>query len=377
MENPLSPKRIALTYSLLGLMVQGIEAQSEVLTLWYGRRCYERSRGEMTMMVYEKALSRKNVVGQEETEKANDKAIESNDTNGTVHAATGGAISKRKYHRYCGFFQRFWRKSEKSKPETKQPASMGKVLNLIRGDVYEIAQRFWEIESLVEKPLGLVFGVVLVWILLGPSCFVGIITILIAQAVNALITKILLQWERKRRTASDKRLNVTSTFVESLRRMFYSFSSSIHFLQIVSINHVLFSSFIFQKTQVVFWHDAFQLEMGITVDSSVHVRRELIYSLHCNNLKSRSVSLNIWQKSSNCFRIARNLSISVSSSDTPMWILQLGNTIGNADMNWRTHYAINEFVAIPSRKLSESRQFRSQARRNQLSSVARWRDMNS
>lgn len=251
MENPLSPKRIALTYSLLGLMVQGIEAQSEVLTLWYGRRCYERSRGEMTMMVYEKALSRKNVVGQEETEKANDKANESNDTNGTAHAANGGVTSKSKYHRYCGFFQSEKPKPE-SKPETKQPASMGKVLNLIRGDVYEIAQRFWEIESLVEKPLGLVFGVVLVWILLGPSCFVGIITILIAQAVNVLITKILLQWERKRRTASDKRLNVTSTFVESLRRTFYSFSSSFHFF--IPFRSIMFSfhPFIFQKTQVVF-----------------------------------------------------------------------------------------------------------------------------
>ncbi|KAE9974569.1 hypothetical protein BLS_003081 [Venturia inaequalis] len=216
MENPFSPKRIALTYSLLGLVIQGIEAQSEVLTLWYGRRCYERSRGEMTMMVYEKALSRKNVVGQEETNKANDKANESKDAN-----ETAPSISKSKYHRYCGFFQRFWSKSEKSKPDTKQPASMGKVLNLIRGDVYEIAQRFWEIESLVEKPLGLVFGVVLVWILLGPSCFVGIVTILIAQAVNALVTKVLLQWERKRRTASDKRLNVTSTFVESLRHLRY------------------------------------------------------------------------------------------------------------------------------------------------------------
>jgi hypothetical protein len=208
---------VALTYSLLGLMVQAVEAQSEVLTLWYGRRCYERSRGEMTMMVYEKALSRKNVVGQEETEKVNHK---SNETNGTPQEGAAQSTSKSKMHRYRDFFRRFWSQSVKSKPDLKQPASMGKVLNLIRGDVYEVAQRFWEIENLVERPLGLIFGVVLVWILLGPSCFVGIITIVIAQVVNAFITKVLLQWERKRRTASDKRLNVTSTFVESLRRKF-------------------------------------------------------------------------------------------------------------------------------------------------------------
>lgn len=221
MENPFSPKRVALTYSLIGLMVQGVEAQSEVLTLWYGRRCYERSRGEMTMMVYEKALSRKNVVGQEETEKANDKSKQVNGTNGTTHEANGVTTSKSKFHRYCGFFGQFWSRSEKSVPETKQPASMGKVLNLIRGDVYEIAQRFWEIESLVERPLGLVFAVILIWILLGPSCFVGIITVVVAQVVNVFITRLLLQQERKRRTVSDKRLNVTSTFVESLRRKSY------------------------------------------------------------------------------------------------------------------------------------------------------------
>ncbi|QDS76977.1 hypothetical protein FKW77_005636 [Venturia effusa] len=224
MENPFSPKRVALTYSLLGLIVQSIEAQSEVLTLWYGRRCYERSRGEMTMMVYEKALSRKNVVGQEETEKANDKAKEAKKSDGAVEDRA--LIAKSKYHRYCGGFKRFWSKSEKPKIDTKQAASAGKVLNLIRGDVYEIAQRFWEIENLVEKPLGLVFGVALVWILLGPSCFVGIIALLVAQAMNVVITKTLLHWERNRRTASDKRLNITSTFVESLRYLrYYSWES--------------------------------------------------------------------------------------------------------------------------------------------------------
>ena len=46
---------------------------------------------------------------------------------------------------------------------------MGKIFNLLRGDVYEVAQRFWEISELIDKPIGLVIAVVLVWDLFGPS----------------------------------------------------------------------------------------------------------------------------------------------------------------------------------------------------------------
>ncbi|KAF9884502.1 hypothetical protein FE257_001689 [Aspergillus nanangensis] len=96
---------------------------------------------------------------------------------------------------------------------------MGKIFNLLRGDVYEVAQRFWEVENLVDKPLGLVIAIVLVWKLLGPSCFLGILAILIAQVINAVVTRTLLRWERVRRLATDARLHITSQFVEALRHL--------------------------------------------------------------------------------------------------------------------------------------------------------------
>src|SRR5262249_42215836 len=67
-------KRPALTYALLILLIRVVNAQSEVFSLWYGRRCYERSRGEMITMLYEKTLHRKMVAQpkeqQSETEDA-------------------------------------------------------------------------------------------------------------------------------------------------------------------------------------------------------------------------------------------------------------------------------------------------------------------
>lgn len=59
MENPNAPLRAALTYTVLALLVRLIASQSAVFNLWYGRRAYERSRGAMITMLYEKTLSRK------------------------------------------------------------------------------------------------------------------------------------------------------------------------------------------------------------------------------------------------------------------------------------------------------------------------------
>ncbi|RAH81802.1 hypothetical protein BO86DRAFT_313146 [Aspergillus japonicus CBS 114.51] len=209
MKDRSTSNRPALTYALLSLVLRLVLAQAQVLNLWYGRRAYERSRGEMIMMVYEKALSRKNVFDQEISEKE-DGAEPSEETDDETE-------SNCRPKRWCWPFSRPKRVTHKEK--IKKTASMGKIFNLLRGDVYEVAQRFWEIDSLIDKPLGLIIATVLVWKLLGPSCFLGVIAILVAQTLNALITRTLLRWERVRRLATDARLQISSQFVEALRHL--------------------------------------------------------------------------------------------------------------------------------------------------------------
>ncbi|GAD94957.1 ABC transporter [Paecilomyces variotii No. 5] len=215
MRDPTLPNRVPLTYALLSLLLRLIAAQSQVFNLWYGRRCYERSRGEMIMMVYEKALSRKNIVGpqiedkHEETDGEADRLIEQDVEHESQKPST-------KTRRLCGIIP--W-KRKVHQEHVKEAASMGKIFNLLRGDVYEVAQRFWEVDSLIDKPAGLVIAVVLVWELFGPSCLLGVLAVLVAQAVNAIITRTLLQWERVRRRATDARLQITSQFVEAIRHL--------------------------------------------------------------------------------------------------------------------------------------------------------------
>jgi hypothetical protein len=128
MENPLAPRRAAMNYAVLSLVVRLIASQSAVFTLWYGRRAYERSRGEMITMLYEKTLSRKVVsissktiveVNLDITINGASKHVESR----TWKVALNYLISPFKY---C-FFRR-----SKSASKEKQLASMGKILNLMR-----------------------------------------------------------------------------------------------------------------------------------------------------------------------------------------------------------------------------------------------------
>jgi ABC-type multidrug transport system fused ATPase/permease subunit len=171
MENPDSPRSAAITYTTLSWAARIIASQTAVLNLWFSRRSYERSRGELITMLYEKTLTRKIV----------------------------GVLP----------------------PSSKAPesASMGKIMNHMRFDTYEIAQRFWEFQSLVTQPLSLVLSIMLIWRLIGWPCLIGVLTILAAQALNSLIARALIQWETLRRVATDHKLQKISEFVEAIRHV--------------------------------------------------------------------------------------------------------------------------------------------------------------
>ena len=79
--------------------------------------------------------------------------------------------------------------------------------------------RFWEAQTLIKKPLGLIISVVLIWRLIGWPCLIGVLTVFVAQVINALITKALLRWERIRRKATDTKLQKISQFVEAIRHL--------------------------------------------------------------------------------------------------------------------------------------------------------------
>ncbi|KAH6719732.1 ABC transporter-like protein [Leptodontidium sp. MPI-SDFR-AT-0119] len=216
MEDHRAPKQAALKYALLSLIVRLVSSQSGVFTLWYGRRAYERSRGELITMLYEKTLSRKVV---SVSSKAIIEVEPERIPNGHSKDTDRSRLEKVKDVVMMPFRWLGGRSKKAEKP--KDFASMGKIMNLMRFDAYEVAQRFWEFSSLVSQPLGLVFAVILIWRILGWACLIGVTAVLVAQAVNILIAKAVLYYERERRIATDTKLHKISQLVDAIRHLRY------------------------------------------------------------------------------------------------------------------------------------------------------------
>jgi ABC-type multidrug transport system fused ATPase/permease subunit len=213
MQDPTVPKAVPITYSFIVLVVRLISSQAGVFNLWFGRRCYERSRGEMITMLHEKTLGRK-IAFQAPQEK-----VKPSD-NGALDGATGEGNETDSIKSKPSLWRRFLNLfARKEKKEQKEPASMGKILNLMRNDVYEVAQRFWEFDKLLKIPLSVVFSMGLVVNYLGWSAMIAVAVVVGAQLISAGLARIMIYIESKRRIATDKKLQIVGQFVEALRHL--------------------------------------------------------------------------------------------------------------------------------------------------------------
>lgn len=79
--------------------------------------------------------------------------------------------------------------------------------------------RFWEFQSLIQIPFGLVLSVVLVWKLIGWPCLFGVLTVAVAESINALITRILLGYQRELRAVTDRKLKKVTQYVSAIRHL--------------------------------------------------------------------------------------------------------------------------------------------------------------
>lgn len=215
-EKGLDHRNESFLYALATLSVRLVACQSGVFLLWFSRRAYERSRGEMLTAVYAKTLARKSFglrTDLDEVPQENGGAEPDEDT-----PLLGGKPKKSRWVRLLETLRlRSPKAPSKAKGASEQPASMGKILNLMRNDVYEVAQRFWEFPNLITKPLQLILSLALIWQLLGWPCLLGVTWAVVLQFVNAGCVRSLIRIEKRRRVAADVRLQATTQFVEAIR----------------------------------------------------------------------------------------------------------------------------------------------------------------
>ncbi|KAH9868882.1 hypothetical protein J1614_007957 [Plenodomus biglobosus] len=227
MNDQKAPKSATITYAVLGLVLRLLSAQLAVFNLWYQRRAYERSRGEMITMLYEKTLNRKILGAKQEAKEGSSNGHPNSETPGIdtgntailSHVTEG--TSPGWFARMISFVRLLFTKKpkEEAEKEEKQAASMGKILNLMRNDVYEVAQRFWDFADIITQPAGAIFSTLLIWRMLGWACLLGVLALGASQLVNIMIARYQVYFEKQRRAATDEKLQRTSQFIESIRHL--------------------------------------------------------------------------------------------------------------------------------------------------------------
>ncbi|KAH7347329.1 ABC transporter [Plectosphaerella cucumerina] len=199
-------------YAAVMLILRLVSCQSAVFSLWFSRRCYERSRGEMITTIYAKTLTRK-TFGETTQPTASDLTEE--ELESRPIEITEDPTWKNKILRLLGL-----RRDPTPEPVSKddepveedpngKPASTGKILNLMRNDAYE----------LVTQPLRFILSFALILSLLGWPSLMGLAAVVAAQGINTLVIKRALESERRRRAASDERIHATTQFVEGIRHL--------------------------------------------------------------------------------------------------------------------------------------------------------------
>ncbi|KAI9902342.1 hypothetical protein N3K66_001694 [Trichothecium roseum] len=230
----------AVFWALVVFCLDALRQVAKTSGAWFSRKAYERCRGEVFIDVFGKLLTRA-VPGSDATEKGPetpDAEVDDDDD-----ASRGRQLGQRRCRRWYHVFRSKCLRSNSnsirndsssdsyrslpSQEDVSQPAeaatvasapaSNAKVINLVRGDTYEISQRFWELPRLSALPPKIVFIICSLVGIMGPAAYLGIALLAAFVALNSLLVRRLLALERSRTAHSDKRAQAVAHFVEASR----------------------------------------------------------------------------------------------------------------------------------------------------------------
>ncbi|KAG9127282.1 hypothetical protein FRC07_015040 [Ceratobasidium sp. 392] len=169
--------REAYIWALITFLAHMSFAQLDVVHRWHIRRCYERTRGTLFCALHHKALKRRDLSGAVATEKDGEKELAG--------------------------------------------ADIGRIVNLMQGDAYAVAQRFWEFSAVFSAPVRLSIALYFLYRVLGWSSFAGVLVVLLAYAVNYPLARWNISITRQGWKARDKRMSTVSELLTSLRFLKY------------------------------------------------------------------------------------------------------------------------------------------------------------
>ncbi|KIK70611.1 hypothetical protein GYMLUDRAFT_89627 [Collybiopsis luxurians FD-317 M1] len=144
-------------------------AQKDLIQQWHTRRCYERTRGQLFCMIHFKALKRQDVNGHVDIEGEN------------------------------------------------KSADLGKIVNLMQGDSYALAQRFWEFSGIIASPIRLIIALTFLYRILGWTAISGVVVVLVAYILNYPLARYNIYITRQSWKAKDIRMTIVNELLQNIR----------------------------------------------------------------------------------------------------------------------------------------------------------------
>ncbi|KAG8813717.1 hypothetical protein FRC17_001460, partial [Serendipita sp. 399] len=200
-NGPLGNKYVQAHYYALMTFVANLSfAQCDLAQGWCTRRCYERTRGVIFCALHYKALRRR-VVGGAAPSAAQKLDGETEGEEGQADGKGEGGDAK----------------TMQEELEQERSADLGKVVNLMQGDAYAVAQRFWELSPLFGAPIRIGVALYFLYKILGTSAFAGVAVILSAYLINWPLMKWNLHITRYSWKARDRRMTGVNELFQSIR----------------------------------------------------------------------------------------------------------------------------------------------------------------
>ncbi|KAG8695770.1 hypothetical protein FRC09_008943 [Ceratobasidium sp. 395] len=110
---------------------------------------------------------------------------------------------------------------EKDGEKELSGADIGRIVNLMQGDAYAVAQRFWEFSAVFSAPVRLSIALYFLYVVLGWSSFAGVLVVLLAYAINYPLARWNISITRQGWKARDRRMSTVSELLTSLRFLKY------------------------------------------------------------------------------------------------------------------------------------------------------------
>ncbi|OJT02453.1 ATP-dependent bile acid permease [Trametes pubescens] len=164
-------KNTAYLFAVVAFLANLSFAQVDINKLWFTRRCYERTRGQLFCALHYKALKRRDI---------------------------GAQVTKKD-------------------DDDEGSADLGKIVNLMQGDAYSVAYRFWRFSGFFLAPVRLTIAMIFLYRVLGWSAFTAVVIVLIVYILNYPLAKYDVWLMRQMWKASDRRMNVVNELWQNIR----------------------------------------------------------------------------------------------------------------------------------------------------------------